>query len=120
MDRGKKISGGKYIKPRKKKLREISGQKRKVKLGENKRKVKKGSGGVKKVILFSEKFINIQDKGKGKKLEIKKVIETPSNRFLARQNVITKGTVVLTEIGNVKVTNRPTQHGIINGIIIEK
>lgn len=120
MDRGKKISGGKYIKARKKKLREIGGQKRKVKLGEEKRKVKKGVGGNKKVVLFSGKCVNVQSKGKSKKLEIKNVIETPSNRFLARQNIITKGTIVLTEEGNVKITNRPTQHGILNGIIVEK
>jgi len=120
MDRGKKISGGKYIKARKKKLREISGQKRKVKLGEEKRKVKKGVGGNKKVVLFSGKFVNVQNKGKSKRLEIKNVIETPSNRFLARQNIITKGTIVLTEAGNVQITNRPTQHGILNGIVVEK
>ncbi len=56
----------------------------------------------------------------GKKVEIKNVIETPSNRFLARQNIITKGTILLTDLGKVKVTNRPSQEGIINGIFIEE
>ena len=36
--KGKKISGGKYIKSRKKKLYEKTGQRRIVKLGEEKRK----------------------------------------------------------------------------------
>jgi small subunit ribosomal protein S8e len=120
MDIGKKISGGKYIQRRKKKLREIAGQRKIVKLGADRRKIKKTTGGNKKVVLFGAKFVNIQEKGKGKKLEIKNVIETPSNRFLARQNIITKGTILLTESGKVKVTNRPTQQGIVNGIIIEK
>jgi small subunit ribosomal protein S8e len=47
------------------------------------------------------------------------VLETPSNRFLARQNIITKGTIVETELGKVKITNRPTQEGIVNGILVE-
>ena len=54
-----------------------------------------------------------------KKTEIKNVLETPSNRFLARQNIITKGTIVETSLGKVKITNRPTQEGNINGILIE-
>ena len=46
-------------------------------------------------------------------------METPSNRFFARQNIITKGTILETEIGKVKVTNRPTQEGNINGILVK-
>ena len=119
MNKGRKISGGKYIRNRKKKILDRAGQKRIVKLGAEKRKIKKCAGGNKKVFLFGAKFINLQEKGKSKKLEIKNVIETPSNRFLARQNIITKGTIVLTDSGKVKVTNRPTQNGIVNGILIE-
>lgn len=118
MDRGKKVSGGKYIGRRKKKLRESLGQKRIVKIGEEKRKSKKVAGGNNKIFLLGAKFVNIQEKGKSKKLEIKNVIETPSNRFLARQNIITKGTIILTDSGKVKVTNRPTQNGIINGVLV--
>ncbi len=118
MDLGKKISGGKYTQPRKKKLRENSGQKRIVKLGEEKRKQKKVTGGNVKVFAFGGKFVNVQEKGKSKRLEIKNVIETPSNRFLARQNIITKGTILLTDSGKIKVTNRPTQNGVINGVFV--
>lgn len=118
MDLGKKISGGKYIQPRKKKLRESLGQKKIVKLGEEKRKQKKVAGGNRKVFAFGAKYVNVQDKGKSKRLEIKNVVETPSNRFLARQNIITKGTILLTDSGRVKVTNRPTQTGIVNGVIV--
>ncbi len=119
MNKGRKISGGRYIRHRKKRLDEIAGQNKKVKLGTEKRKSKRGKGGNRKIYLLGAKFVNIQDKGKSKKLEIKNVLETPSNRFLARQNIITKGTIVLTELGNVKVTNRPTQEGVINGIVIK-
>jgi len=116
MKKGRKITGGKYIKRRKKKLFEQPGQKRVVKLGEEKRKTVRTQGGNTKTYLLRGKFVNV---GK-KKMEIKNVIETPSNRFLARQNVMTKGTIVETESGKVKITNRPTQEGVINGILLKE
>ncbi|MAG78934.1 30S ribosomal protein S8e [Candidatus Pacearchaeota archaeon] len=121
MKKGKKISGGKYIKNRKKKLYEASGQKRVIKLSDTeKRKTKRVMGGNKKVFLLRAKFVNISSKDKKiKKTEIKNVSETPSDRFLARQNIITKGTIVETEFGKVKITNRPTQEGIINGVLVK-
>lgn len=119
MKKGRKVSGGKYIKSRKKKLYELPGQRKTTKLGEVKRKSKKIMGGNKKTFLLQSKFVNVPIKGKTKKIEIKNVIETPSNRFLARQNIITKGTIVETDIGRVKITNRPTQEGVLNGILVE-
>ena len=117
--KGKKITGGKYIKPRKKKLSERAGQKRTVKLGEEKRKSKRIRGGNTKTLLLKAKFINVDSKGKKTKTEIKNVLETPSNRFFARQNILTKGTIVETSLGKVKVTNRPTREGVVNGILVE-
>ena len=60
MNKGRKISGGRYIRSRKKKLNEIAGQKRTVKLGEEKRKSKKGKGGNRKIFLLGAKLVNIQ------------------------------------------------------------
>ena len=120
MKKGRKISGGKYRASRKKKFFELPGQKRTVKLGEEKRKVLRIRGGNKKIFLLKGKTINVKFGNKIKKLEIKNVLETPSNRFLARQNILTKGTLVETDIGKVKITNRPGQEGIINGILIKE
>lgn len=120
MKLGRKISGGKYIKRRKKKSYEIAGQKRIVKIGDEKRKSKRTKGGNKKTFLLKAKFVNVQTKDKkAKKIEIKNVLETPSNRFLARQNILTKGTIIETELGKVKITNRPTQEGVVNGVLLE-
>jgi len=120
MKTGRKITGGKYSKKmRKKKSYERQGQKRIIKVSEDKRKILIVRGGNHKVVLLAGKSINVLAKGKTQKSEIKNVIETPSNRFLARQNIITKGAIVDTSLGKVKITNRPTQEGIINGILIE-
>lgn len=120
LKKGKKISGGKYVKRRKKKLYERAGQKNVVKLGEDKRKTYRIRGGSKKTVLLKTKFVNIRSDGKTQKVEVKNVLETPSNRFLARQNIITKGTILETEAGRVRVTNRPTQEAIVNGVLIEE
>jgi small subunit ribosomal protein S8e len=117
--KGKKISGGKYVQGRKKKSYEIAGQKKIIKLGEDKRKTKTVRGGNKKTYLLRAKTINLRTKGKIQKAEIKNVLETPSNRFLARQNILTKGTIVETNLGKARITNRPTQEGVLNGILIE-
>ncbi len=119
MNKGRKKSGGKYTKNRKKKLHEIIGQKRIIKIGEEKRKTKRIKGGKKKIFLLKAKFVNVRAKNKTSKVEIKNVLETPSNRFLSRQNIITKGTIVETELGKVKITNRPTQEGVVNGVLVE-
>lgn len=118
-NKGKKKTGKKYLKERKKKKYERQGQRNIVKIGEEKRKIKRTIGGNKKVILLKGKFINIKADGKTKKVEIKNVLETPSNRFLARQNILTKGTIVKTDIGKARITNRPSQESVINGILIE-
>ncbi len=118
MKQGRKISGGRYHQPRKKKLYELPGQKRVVRLGADKRKTTKVMGGKKKTFLFKAKLINLLVSGKIKRVEIKNVIETPSNRFLARQNVLTKGTIVETELGKARVTNRPGQEGAVNGVLL--
>ncbi len=119
MKQGKKISGGRYKKRRKKKLYELPGQRREVKLGQEKRKIKRIRGRNQKSFLIKADRVNVRIKNKIQKLEIKNVLETPSNRFLARQNILSKGTIVQTEKGKVKITNRPSQEGMINGILLE-
>ncbi len=118
MKHGRKISGGKYKKSRKKKLYELKGQKRDVKLGTEKRKTQKVLGGNVKTFLLKGNMINVKIGKKTEKLEIKNVLETPSNRFLARQNILSKGNVVQTDKGKVRITNRPSQEGMVNGILI--
>jgi len=119
MKLGRKTTSGKYIKRRKKKAYERPGQKNPAKLGETKRVTKKTIGGKRKNSILRINTINVQNKGKIIKTSIKTVLETPSNRFLARQNILTKGAIIETELGKVKITNRPTQDGVINGTLVE-
>jgi len=122
MVKGRKITGGKYKSFRKKKKFSLSGVTRKVKLSEKtKQKVKKGLGGNNKKVLLSTDFANITnpETKKTQKSKITNVLETPSNRFLARQNILVKSAVIETELGKAKITNRPSQEGMVQAVLIK-
>jgi len=68
---------------------------------------------------LSAKEVNVSDqKGKTQKTEILNVVENPANPNLVRRNVITKGAVVETKLGRVRVTSRPGQEGTVNGVLV--
>jgi small subunit ribosomal protein S8e len=119
MNNGRKISGGKYHSNKKKKLYERSGQERHVVLGETKIKTKRVRGANVKTILLKGNFANIIVNGKAKKAEIKNVVETPQNKFFARQNRLMKSAVIDTTLGKARITNRPSQEGCINAVLLE-
>ena len=122
MKKGRKISGGKYKKARKKKLYEKPGQARIVHLGERKIKKIRGRSGKMKIVLLSANQVNIIDKKtkKASKAKIKNVIETPSNKFLARQNILVKSALIETSAGKARITNSPSQEGKIEAILIDE
>jgi small subunit ribosomal protein S8e len=115
---GRKTSGGRYKRPKKKKLTGRQSQSRIVKIGERKTKIIGGRGKSKKLVSLSNNIANITEKGKAKKTIIKNVLETPANTFLARQNILIKGAIIETELGKAKITNRPSQEGNVQAILI--
>jgi len=119
MKSGRKESGGRYKKPKKKKLTGRQGQARVVKLGNKKTKTLRTKGGSKKLVSFLGNIANVISNGKSKKSAIKTVLETPSNTFLARQNILVKGAIIETELGKAKITNRPSQEGNIQAVLVE-
>lgn len=120
MNKGRKISGGKYHQFRKKKTHETLKQDNVVTLGQTKRKTLRVKGGNQKAVLLRANIVNIIVDGKAKKAEIINVEETPQNRFLARQNRLLKGAIIETSLGKAKITNRPTQEGQVNAILLQK
>ncbi|MBI2629636.1 30S ribosomal protein S8e [Candidatus Pacearchaeota archaeon] len=122
MKSGRKITGGRYHKSRKKRKHELDSQTKIVNLGADKRKKVKVRGGNEKVFMLSAETINLIDKKtkKSEKHKILNVLETPANRFLARQNILIKGAIVKTEKGKAKITNRPSQEGNVQGVLISE
>lgn len=120
MKAGRKATGGRYPNPKKKKKNERNRQARVVKIGERKTKTLRTKGGNKKLIAHALNKANITDDKKTKVVEIKTVLETPSNTFLARQNILVKGAIIETELGKAKITNRPNQDGQVQAILIKE
>ena len=121
MRQGRKSTGAKYHKSRKKKKYELVRQARIVKLGKEKRKKIRTRGGNIKTVLLTADICNLTDKKtkKSQKVKIKNVLETPSNRFLARQNILMKGAIIETEKGKARITNRPSQEGSVQAELLD-
>ncbi len=120
--RTKKVSsgtGGSRVKFRDKKLIHIGNRFTSTKAGE---KIVKENvrikGGKCKIKLKKASTVNVITKEGVKKAKILGVIESHRADF-ARENIITKGAVLKTEIGKVKVTNRVGQDGIVNGVLVQ-
>ncbi len=119
---GRKITGGKYKKFRKKKKYELPWIPRKAKLGKTKSKILRGLGGNTRTVLLSTDIANVLDPKtkKSKKVKIKNVLETPADKFLARQNILVKSAIIETELGKARITNRPSQEGQVNAVLIKE
>ncbi|MEM0022626.1 MAG: 30S ribosomal protein S8e [Archaeoglobaceae archaeon] len=118
----RKSTGGLYRPHRKKRKYELGGEQVMTHVGERKTKKDRMMGGSYKIRLFADKFANVYDPVQNKvvKAEIKAVLENPANVHYVRHGVITKGAVIATSVGKARVTNRPSQEGIINSVLIEK
>lgn len=117
----RKATGGRYHPTKGKKKCNIGRAVTETKIGKTKIKNIRTKGGGKKTKVFLIEFANISDSKTKKisKIKIKKVIECSANRNYARRNIIVKGTIIDTEIGQAKVTSRPGQDGTVNAILIK-
>jgi len=116
----RKVSGGRYHSARSKRKYELARFPALTKISDEKRvRTTRTLGGSIKKSLLNVKEINVADKkGKTKKTELVNVLENPANPNLVRRNIITKGAVVETKLGKVKITSRPGQEGSVNGILL--
>ena len=91
-------------------------------LGETKKKIQRGRGGVTKRKILADKYACVTDpkNGKTEKVEIVSVIKNPANIDYDRRGVITRGAMIETSLGSARVTSRPGQHGIINAVLVKE
>ena len=116
----RKATGGKRNKARKKRKRELGRYPIETTLGERAIKKKRIRGGKDKLKIYRDSHVNVNDGETTKRLEILEVIHNPSNKDYDRRKIITKGTLIKTELGTVRVTSRPGQSATINGVIVKE
>ena len=118
----RKITGGRYRDLRKKRLRDLARVPANTKLDEKKIvSIRKLGGSLKKVQLANN-MANVYNPETKKYVQSKilTVVSSQANRNFVRRNIMTKGAVIKTELGEAKITSRPGQEGQINAVLIKK
>jgi small subunit ribosomal protein S8e len=116
----RKRTGGRKRSPRKKRRFESGSFPTETVVGQPKTKVNRRRGGNVKVRLVRTDWVNVSDPSTGetKKVEIRRVLTSPSNVDYDRRGVMTKGTLLETPLGTARVTSRPGQSGVLNAILV--
>ncbi len=121
----RKPSGGRLKRPnryRGKRRTEISSENQFAYLGdEDKRKNYRKRAKSQTVRLLSAHEINVNDPKEGKTIRatINTVLENDADPNYVRRNIVTKGAIVDTDLGRVRVTSRPGMHGVVSGVLLE-
>jgi small subunit ribosomal protein S8e len=118
----RKYTGKKYKYFHKKRKRNLERPPIETQIGQEKKKKQRTLGGNYKLKLFSSNFINVTDLNTNKtsKVKILKFESNIASKDINRRHVITKGAIIETELGKVKISSRPGQHGVLNGILISE
>jgi len=118
----RKPSGGKKRAYRMKRRFERGSFPTETLIGEPRRKIIRRRGGNFKVRAVKEKNVNVTNPStrRTEKAEIVRVVRNPANIDYNRRGVITRGTIVETNLGLAKVTSRPGQDGLINAVLVQK
>ena len=113
-------SGARNVANRGKRKSELGRDPAETRVDEKRLRKIRTRGGNEKLRLAAANKINLTDakSGKTQVTDILGVIENDANPNYVRRNIVTKGAVVETPEGNAKVTSRPRQDGVVNGILI--
>ncbi len=87
---------------------------------EERRETRRSKGGARKQAGKVVLFANLASKAGVKKARILNVAQSPDNPHHARENIVTKGALIETDLGKARVTSRPGQHGVVNAILLEE
>ncbi|MCD6480812.1 MAG: 30S ribosomal protein S8e [Thermoplasmata archaeon] len=118
----RKETGGRYRPMRKKRKYEIGRDPLPAVIGERKIRKIRVRGGNYKIRILGERYANVTNPktGETKKVEIKDVLENAANPHYVRRDIITKGAIVITDMGKARITSRPGQDGCVNAVLIEE
>jgi small subunit ribosomal protein S8e len=117
----KKPSGGRYTFKVNKRLSQKGRKPSNTRVGKVDARTTRTKGGNSKTHLLNVDKVNVIDPKTKKHVvaDVKSVVENNANRHFIRRNILTKGAVVDTNKGKVKITSRPGQEGMVNGILLE-
>ena len=115
---GRKYTGGRKIAMRSRRKYEIDRYPNEAIVGSNAKVTRRVRGDNNKIAFKTVEFANVSnlEEKKTTKSKILRVIKNTANKDYERRGVITKGTLIETELGLARVESRPGQVGVINAI----
>ena len=118
----RKFTGGRLIASRGKRKCAMGGEPAEPHLDETRRKVIDTKGGNRKIRLLRCDVVNVTDPSNNstKPVSMETVVENPANQHYVRRNILTKGSIIRTDMGNAKITSRPSQDGVVNAVLIQE
>ncbi len=114
----RKRTGGRYRPIRKKRRFEIARELQTATIGSGTVKTDRVRGANEKLRILTATTVNVFDPAT-KKMRPAKIVtvrENPANPNYVQRNIITKGAILETDVGLVRVSSRPGQDGVLNGI----
>jgi small subunit ribosomal protein S8e len=115
-------SGAKFTPHMKKVKRRFGSNPIDTHIGPSRKKFVRARGGGIKVKAYAQDKINVLDPKtkKAKIATIKNLEKNAASVDLTRRSILTKGAIVITDLGRVQITSRPGQVGHLDGILLEK
>ncbi|MAH21777.1 MAG: 30S ribosomal protein S8e [Thaumarchaeota archaeon] len=116
----RKMTGGRRVPNRARRSSETDGYPVETSLGQQLVRLRRVRGASIRVVLRSTEYANVVDPRTNKtvKSKILKVLGNTASRDYQRRGVLTKGAMIETEAGKAKVISRPSQHGVINALVV--
>ena len=116
----RKRTGGRLRPIRKKRRFEIGRELQQATIGPGTVKTYRVRGGNRKLRILTVATANVYDPAtkKSRVAKILTVRENASNPNYVQRNIITKGAILSTDLGLVRVLSRPGQDGVINAVRI--
>lgn len=117
----RKPTGGRLRPIRKKRRNEIARELQTATIGPGHVKRYRVRGGNLKLRILTATTVNVYDPAT-KSMRPAKIVtvrENPANPNYVQRNIITKGVILETDIGRVRIRSRPGQDGVLNGVRVE-
>ncbi len=114
----RKRTGGRLRPIRKKRRFETGRELQVATIGPGTVKTYRVRGANQKLRVLTTQTINVYDSAT-RKMQSAKIVtvrENPANPNFVQRNIITKGAILETELGLVRVRSRPGQDGVLNGV----
>ena len=118
----RKPSGGRLRPIRKKRRNEIAREVQHATIGAGTVKRYRVRGQNQKLRILTANAINVFDPAT-RSMKVARIVtvrENPANPNYVQRNIITRGAILETDLGLVRVRSRPGQDGVLNGILVPK